>query len=68
MNDVNPEPLTVTVQMARSVSGLGHTTIYELIKSGRLRIKKIGRRTLISYPSLKALLSTEAYASDVGRL
>jgi excisionase family DNA binding protein len=51
-----PEPMTVTVQMAERLSSLSHTTIYELIKQGRLRTTKAGARTLIDFKSRKAVL------------
>jgi hypothetical protein len=51
------EPLTVTVATARRISGLGNTTIWLLIKDQKLETVHIGRRTLITYRSLVALLA-----------
>lgn len=51
------EPLTVTVQGARNITGLGNTTIYELLKNGELKSIKIGRRRLILYSSIAALIA-----------
>lgn len=50
------DPLTVTVQEARRLSGLSKTTMFKLISEGQLRTVKVRRRTLVSYPSLKRLL------------
>jgi excisionase family DNA binding protein len=49
--------LTVTVATARKLSGLGNTTIWALIKSGKLVSICVGRRRLIVYRSLEELLS-----------
>ena len=49
-------PLAVTVQTARRLSGLGRTKIFELIGTGELESIAIGRRRLIRYSSLEALL------------
>jgi hypothetical protein len=54
------EPITVTVAQARRISGLGHTTIYKMIKAGDLEVVKIGARTLITYISLKKRLGRAA--------
>jgi excisionase family DNA binding protein len=51
------KPLTITVATARKLSGLGNTTIWGLIKNKKLEAVHIGRRTLITYPSLEALLT-----------
>lgn len=53
------EPITVTIKRAREVSGLGTTTIYAKIKDGSLQTTKVGRRTLVIYRSLKALLGIQ---------
>lgn len=53
------DPLTVTVQEARRLSGLSKTTVFKLISEGQLRTVKVRRRTLVSYPSLKSLLEME---------
>ena len=50
------EPLTVTVQTALKITGLGNTTLYALIKDGKLVTSKVRGRTLIDYQSLKALV------------
>jgi excisionase family DNA binding protein len=52
-----PEPLAVTVQEAIRVSGLSHSTIYELIKEGKLRTNKVAGRRLVFFESIKELLS-----------
>ena len=51
------EPLTVTIQQAILLSGLGNTTIYALIGEGKLKSTTVGKRRLIDYASLKALLT-----------
>ncbi len=56
----HPEPLVYSVNDACQISSLGRTRLYELIKEGRIKTNKIGRRTLISASSLKALLVDEA--------
>jgi excisionase family DNA binding protein len=50
------KPITITVAMARKLSGLGNTTIWALIKSGKLKTVRIGRRRLVVFNSLEALL------------
>jgi hypothetical protein len=49
-------PLTVTVAMAKKISGLGNTTIWALIKDRKLESISVGRRRLIVYASLEKLL------------
>ena len=51
------KPLTVTVGTAKTHSGLGNTTLWRLIKERQLEIVHVGRRTLITYRSLEALLA-----------
>jgi hypothetical protein len=51
------KPLAVTVATARKVSGLGNTTIWALIKNQTLEVVRVGRRTLITFRSLEALLT-----------
>lgn len=51
------EPLTVRVSAAIRLSGLSRSRIYELIQSGDLQTRKVGRTTLIPYQSLKVLVT-----------
>jgi excisionase family DNA binding protein len=51
------KPLTVTVATAKKLSGLGNTTIWALIKDRTLETVHVGRRRLITYRSLEALLT-----------
>jgi excisionase family DNA binding protein len=51
------EPVTVTVPGAKKATGLGTTKIYELIGEGKLKAVKIGRRTLITTDSIRALVA-----------
>lgn len=50
------EPITVTIQGAREALGLGRTKIYALIAEGKLKKRKIGRRTLVTTKSIRALV------------
>ena len=54
------KPITVTIPTARNISGLGNTTIWALIKAGKLETVSVGRRRLIIFRSLERLLSPEA--------
>jgi excisionase family DNA binding protein len=49
-------PLAVSVKTARKLTDLGNTKIWELIKQQKLKTVAIGRRRLILYDSLEALI------------
>jgi len=49
-------PLTATVEQFKRISGLGKTSIYELIKAGDLRSVRICGRRLIVLSSYNDLL------------
>ncbi len=50
------DPISVRVSMAVRLTGIGRSTLYELIKSGEIETVKIGRSTLIPYRCLKKLV------------
>lgn len=56
-------PLAYTVEEARTASGIGRTTLYEAAKAGRLRMTKVGGRTLILREDLQRFLG-DCRASD----
>jgi hypothetical protein len=56
MSDLGDVPITVTVQRAKKISGLGNTKLWELISDGRLEAVRVDRRTLVTYRSLERLL------------
>ena len=49
------KPISVTINQTAQISGLGRTTIYDLIKKGRLKTFCVGRRRLVVYSSLEEL-------------
>ncbi len=55
-------PLAVTVPHACRLSGYGPTTIWALVRDGRLRAVRVPgiRRTLVAYDSLRDLLAAPA--------
>ena len=53
------KPLAVTVKKACDLIGVGNTTMYALIRDGRVKTKTIGRRRLIIYSSLEELVRGE---------
>ena len=54
------QPLSVTVAEACRLTGLGPTSIWSFLKTGRLEAVRVPgvRRTLVSYASLARLLSS----------
>jgi excisionase family DNA binding protein len=54
------KPLAVTVKRACKLLGVGNTTMWALIKTGRVKTVSIGRRRLVIYSSLESLLTPEA--------
>lgn len=51
--------LAYSINEAIAASSLGRTTIYAHIASGKLRVTRVGGRTLIPAESLHALISGE---------
>ncbi len=52
------EPLAVRIPIAMQLIGVRRSTVYALIKAGKLQTVKLGRATLITMSSLRGL--TEA--------
>jgi excisionase family DNA binding protein len=50
--------LAFTIADAAKASGLGRTSLYELIGAGKLEARKAGNRTLIPADSLRAYLAS----------
>lgn len=49
------EPLAVSINSAAQALGVGRSSVYSLIKAGKLEAIKIGRRTLLTIASIKRL-------------
>jgi excisionase family DNA binding protein len=52
------EPLTVTVDDAVKMIGLGKTTLYKLVGEGRVTSVTVGRRRLVHVSSLRCLVGS----------
>ncbi len=50
--------LAVTIPEAVQMSGIGRTVLYSVFKSGALKPRKIGKRTLILVSELEAYLKS----------
>jgi len=50
------EPLTTSINDTAKALSLGRTSIYALIREGRLETVKLGRRTLVRIASIRRLL------------
>lgn len=50
------EPIATSINDAAKALGLGRTSIYALIREGRLETVKLGRRTLVRIASIRRLL------------
>lgn len=47
------EPIVVSIAEAQKILGLGRTSLYAAIASGKLKTKKSGRRTLVETSALR---------------
>lgn len=56
--EAESSPLAHTIQSAARKATIGRTTLYNAIRSGELRARKIGRRTVILEHDLARWLST----------
>lgn len=54
------EPLSYTIAGAMEATGLGRSTLYNLMGEGTLSKLKVGRRTLIRADSIRALIGAGA--------
>jgi excisionase family DNA binding protein len=55
---LEPErPLAVTVSRAASLIGVSRWTIREYAKSGKLRVKRLGRRVVVPFDALEQLVA-----------
>jgi hypothetical protein len=59
VSDHSERPLAVTIESTRKLTSLGNTTVWALIKEGRLKTIKIGRRTLVLFDSIERLLTPQ---------
>lgn len=61
------EPIVTSINNAASALCLGRTSIYSLIKEGKLDVVKVGRRTLVTTASIRRIVcpASEEGASDV---
>lgn len=53
---LRPEPLSYTLNAAAAASGLSRSTLYRHGAAGKLRLVKVGGRTLVDAASLRALV------------
>ncbi|MEP6826598.1 MAG: helix-turn-helix domain-containing protein [Aestuariivirga sp.] len=53
------EPLAVPIPEAARLGGVGRSTIYAEIKSKKLKIRKVGRRTIVAMDDLRAWLASK---------
>ncbi len=49
------EPICVRIAAAVRLTGIGRSTLYELINAGEVETVKVGRSTFIRFASLKRL-------------
>jgi excisionase family DNA binding protein len=58
LDDTNTTRLGLSVRETAVITGLGRSTIYEALASGRLLARKLGRRTVILESDLRAWLES----------
>ena len=56
--------ISLSIEEAKNLTGIGRTKIYQAINSGALKARKFGKRTIILRDDLNAFLaSLESYPS-----
>ena len=61
------EPLAVSVEEAERISGIGRTKLYELLTTGAIKSRKVGRRRLVIVWSLRAYLEADDGEAESAR-
>jgi excisionase family DNA binding protein len=56
--EASVQPIALSINDTAKALSLGRTSIYELIKQGRLETVKLGRRTLIKVDSIHRLVGS----------
>ncbi len=51
-------PLTIPLPQAPSALGLSRSAIYRAAAEGKIKLKKLGRSTLVDMPSARAFLAS----------
>lgn len=54
----NYSPVAVSVGEAAKLLGLGKTKVYEMLRSGELQSRTVGRRRLVSMGSIQSFMKT----------
>jgi excisionase family DNA binding protein len=57
------QPLAVTIADAADLVGVGRTKIYKYVADGKLRLCKLGKRSVIPYADLEALVNGSVEAA-----
>ncbi|MBW0151803.1 MAG: helix-turn-helix domain-containing protein [Phenylobacterium sp.] len=52
------QPIFLSINDTAKALGVGRTSIYGLLRSGRLEAVKLGRRTLVKVESIRRLIET----------
>ena len=52
-------PLAVSIPEAARLGGVGRSTIYSEISKGNLKIRKVGRRTIVAMDDLREWLASK---------
>ncbi len=58
----NEQPLTLTVEQAAKVLGIGRSTAYELVHTGDIPSLRLGRRIVVPAARLAGLLFADSAA------
>jgi excisionase family DNA binding protein len=58
-NQLSTTRLTYTVEESAALLGLARSTMYELVRTGDVTSIRLGRRILVTRPTLEALLGFE---------
>ena len=56
--ELDQTPFTISVKRACRVLDVGQTTLWAMIRDGKLRVVRLGGRTLVIYASIPELLSS----------
>lgn len=60
-----PRPLLVNPEMGAELVNLSESTFYELLKTGKIRSFKVGRRRVIPVAAIEEWIAAELAEADV---